>query len=767
MGSRLAASVFVSVAMVLAGGASGAAATSSVAATGGAARAAASSPEGVALAAPVSQTPVSYTPNVFEGSSCGTACTPASTIYSTVVVNGEVIVAGAFTEVCTPAATGYAQCPNEVPADFIFAFDPATGAIDPNFAPVLNTGPVYSLAVGPGNTVYIGGAFSTVNGTSAGGLAQLQVTPGTPSTDGQLVPGFAGQTNGTVTTLAVNGNALYVGGEFGKVDNVFEHVARLNATTGALDTSFAITISNPAPGQTLHVKTMALTPDGNTLAIAGTFLTVNGQSIPRLALISTGGGIGATATLDNFSVPLLANNCSHQHDYINAVAFSPDGSFFVIADTGFKSNTGQGLCDAGARFETGATGTDVQPTWVNYDGADTMRSAVVAGSVVYFGGHDRWANNECGANTVCEANAVLVDGIAAVDANTGVGLAWWHPQSSRGVGVQSLTTFPAGTFPGSDGGLLVGAPVNSIGGSTHDELAMFPLTTTTTPAPGGPIQSGMFSQGRLGTTEENPGGIAAMCVDDANNGSSPGSPAELENCVNDNEQNWTVEPDQTIQVNGLCLDSQGGGTSPGTPVFADTCTGSTSQQWQQGSGETVVNQASGLCLDDPGASTTSGTQLDIATCSGAIQQSWPLPVAQAPPPPPVTGPLWSVLIQPSKSVPCMSRSGSNIEIQNCLGKTNQSWTLEPNGTIQNGGKCLDTAAGGTAPGTVTTLAKCDASATQVWTWTPSSTAPHVNLVQQGSGLCLDDPNGNTANGTQLVIATCGTGNAFQWVLPTY
>jgi hypothetical protein len=105
----------------------------------------------VALAAPVSQTPVSYTPNVFEGSSCGTACTPASTIYSTVVVNGEVIVAGAFTEVCTPAATGYAQCPNEVPADFIFAFDPATGAIDPNFAPVLNTGPVYSLAVGPGN----------------------------------------------------------------------------------------------------------------------------------------------------------------------------------------------------------------------------------------------------------------------------------------------------------------------------------------------------------------------------------------------------------------------------------------------------------------------------------------------------------------------------------------------------------------------------------------------------------------------------------------
>jgi Ricin-type beta-trefoil lectin domain-like len=70
----------------------------------------------------------------------------------------------------------------------------------------------------------------------------------------------------------------------------------------------------------------------------------------------------------------------------------------------------------------------------------------------------------------------------------------------------------------------------------------------------------------------------------------------------------------------------------------------------------------------------------------------------------VTGPLWSVLIQSSKSVPCMSRSASNIEIQNCLGKTNQSWTLVPNGTIQNGGKYLDTADGGTAPGRALTAA---------------------------------------------------------------
>jgi hypothetical protein len=466
-------------------------------------------------------------------------------------------------------------------------------------------------------------------------------------------------------------------------------------------------------------------------------------------------------------VPLLANNCSHQHDYINGVDFSPDGSFLVIADTGFKAVGTNGLCDAAARFETGATGS-VQPTWTNYDGADTMHSVAIAGSVVYLGGHNRWANNECGSNAACEANTVLVNGIAAVDANTGVALPYWHPMTSRGIGIQSLVPFPAGTFPGSDGGLIVGAPVNSIGGSTHDELAIFPMTTTAAQTPGGPIQSGMFSQGRLGGFEETTQGIAAMCIDDAGNSSTPGSPVELVNCVSDNEQNWTIQSDGTIQVNGLCLDTQGGGTSSGTPLVVATCNGSTSQQWRQQSGSTVVNQASGSCLDDPGASTTSGTQLDIATCNGAIQQSWPLPVAQAPPPPPPVGPLWSILLQSgSRAVPCADTAGSKVQIDMCLGKTSQTWTVEPDGTIRNKGKCLDTQGGGTTPGTLTTLATCNGSATQTWTSTQSFSAPTTALVNGASGLCLDDPGANTANGTQLDIATCTGATAQKWVLPTY
>jgi hypothetical protein len=720
------------------------------------------SPAAIQLPGVVSPVPVSWTPNVYAGG------VKKSTIYSMVIVNGEVVVAGAFAQACTPAPVGYAVCPTIVPADNIFAFDLQTGAIDPNFTPVVDQGPIDALAAGPNNTVYVGGKFTTMNGVSQQGVAQLYVTPG-QSTDGQLVPGFAGQAGGTVSNLAVSGNALYVGGTFSTVDGVNQRaIARLDATTGTLDNSFHITLGSPTQGSTLQIQAMSLTLDGSTLAIGGSFQTVNGQSIPRLALISTGGALGATATLDNWSAPILTNNCTKQHNYVNAIDFSPDGSFFVVVNTGYKTTGGPAICDSAARFETAATGTGIQPTWVDYTGGDTLHSVAVTGSVVYVGGHHRWANNECGNNRDCEANSILVMGVDALDANTGLALPWWHPMTARGDGVESLVPFPAGTYPGSDGGLLLGTDVSIIGGATHSKLAMFPLASTASPTPGGPILSGMFSDGRVGGSEGSSTGVPAMCVDDAGNSSVSGTPVQLSTCLNNAEQNWLIAPDQTIQINGLCLDASGGGTSSGTPVVVNTCSGAASQNWQQGTGNTVINAASGLCLDDPGASTTSGTQLDIATCDGSIQQVWPLPVAQAPPPPPPVGAVSAkALVQSNTQPPCLddmnnkAKPGAIVDINTCLGKPAQNWTIQLDGTFQIHGLCLDTQGEGTASGTPTVLNTCDGSANQQWL--PQS---GYELVNQASQLCLTMPGGNTANGTQLQISPCIGGGSEMWRLPT-
>ncbi len=728
---------------------------------------------------PVSQTAVKWTPNVFAGSlSCnpqwfgpGNRLCKHHTVYSQAVVNGEVVVVGAFTQACQagPASTGHCTPGTLVTRNDIFAYQLGTGIIDPDFAPVMDQGPVYTVIAGPDNTVYVGGSFTTVNGVSEPGLAQLSVTPGQPG-DGQVVPGFAAPLSGTVHALALDGNSLYIGGNFRTLIKkgiaTEKGIARLDATTGAPDGSFTFTLGDPIPKDALQVEYMSLTPDGATLIIGGTFLQVNGLSIPRVALLATGGGLGATGTLDNWSAPVLANNCSSEHDEIRAIDSSPDGSYFVVATTGYRSAGGPSICDASARFETGATGTDVQPVWVNYAGGDSLYGVAVSSSAVYIGGHNRFINNECGNNFVCEANAVLVNGLAALDPNTGLALPWWHPQTSRGYGVDSLVLFPAGSYAGSNGGLLVGTNVNSIGGVYHSYNAIFPLTATAAQVPGGPIMSGIFSQGRLGGTDESTAGVAAMCVDDAGNGSAPGTTVQLTTCQNDAEQNWVVEPDGTIQINGMCLDTQNGATAPGTAVVLGTCNGSGTQVWAQPADGSLVNQAAALCLSDPGASTTNNTPLQIAACDGSVAQAWPLPAAPAPPAPPPTGSVFPTEEQHNGNVPCLDNAGgaaiagSKIVLQACVGSKPEQWTMAANGTFQNFGMCLDTSGGGTTQGTLTVLNTCNGSATQVWT-----PGPNGGLVNQASGLCLDDPGFQTANGTQQQIYTCNGGSNQHWWLP--
>ena len=88
------------------------------------------------------------------------------------------------------------------------------------------------------------------------------MTPGAPS-DGQVVPGFTAAITGTVNALALNGNALYAGGSFKSVKSfggTKDHaIARLNATTGAVDPAFKFTLGGTVSG-TLQVERMSLTP---------------------------------------------------------------------------------------------------------------------------------------------------------------------------------------------------------------------------------------------------------------------------------------------------------------------------------------------------------------------------------------------------------------------------------------------------------------------------------------------------------------------------
>ena len=743
-------------------------------------------PAGAAVPLPglVSTAPVAWTPNVAAGTTTTSVCDQwfgsggcsTATVYSTAIVNGEVVVAGAFTQACQPGptSTGHCAAGTEVTRDDIFAYQLGTGVIDPNFAPQLNQGPAYSVVAGPGNTVYVGGAFTTVNGVSQQGVVQLNVTPGI-ATDGTVVTAFTGTVNNYVRAMALNGNSLYIGGQFTTADKIKEDgVARLNATTGAADSTFSMPISVPAvSGLSLKVAALAVSADGTQLAIAGTFLDVDGQPRPRAALIDTGAGLGTTAALADWAAPILANNCSSEHDDVRGIDFSPDGSYIVVAATGYKSSpvNSASICDAVARFPTAATGTDIAPAWINYAGGDSFYSVQIAGPVIYLGGHDRWVNNECGNNNVCEPDAVLVMGLSAIDANTGLAIPWFQPETERGNGIMSLTTFPAGDYTGSNGGLLLGNNVDTNAGAYHSFNALFPLTTVPAASPTfGSIPSGIFSQGAVGGYDEggNKGlkpGIDPMCVDDAGDSIIPGATVDFATCDNAPEQNWTVESDGNIELNGLCLDTAGEAVTTGTDVDLNTCSAATTQVWTQGTGNTLVNSAAGLCLTDPGSSTTSGTILTITACGTTSNQVWPLPAAPAPASLTPAGPLYSADIPSSSQPSCLTDTGDSkkpgtaAEMSSCYGGTAQTSAIESNGNIEIQGLCLDTAGEATVSGTQVVLNTCGTSATQVWTPGTGHT-----LVNQGSGLCLNAS--SITNGAPLSIATCSASAATQrWRLP--
>lgn len=741
------------------------------------------------LTTAVSQSPVSWTPNVSATTKVGAAgcnttffgaASPClSEVYGSAFVHGEVVEVGAFTEVCKPGKLSQGLCTpgTQVTRDDIFAYQPKTGTIDPHFIPVLNQGPAWTVIPGPAgsHTVYVGGAFTKVNGVTHKGLVQLNVNPGVTTggtADGSVVTGFKGNVSGFARTLALSpdGKALYVGGQFSSVNSVAESgLVRLNAASGAVDAKFHFTLGSPVTGLPTKVEAMSLSPDGKLLAFSGTALTVNGAARPRLAIAATGGTLGAAAVLTDFTAPILTDNCRAEHDYVRALDFAPDGSFLAIGTTGFQSDGSLpfSVCDAVARFNTGpadvtTTGTpvNVAPSWINYAGGDSFYSVAVAGNIVYTGGHNRWVNNYCGSDNICEQNTQLTNGLSAMDANTGMGLDWWHPQTGRGAGTMYLNTFGAGTYDGTTPGLVLGTDVDLVGANYHSENALFGVASTTSATAGGPIPSGLFNE-EGGTNTGAP-----LCLDDPGN-SATSTAAALTTCINAAEQTWSVPSPGTtgpIKIHGLCLDTVGGGTVSGTAVQLSTCGASNTQQWSQGAGNTVVNKGAALCLDDPGSSTTVGTQPDIATCTGGPNQVWPLPVAQAPPAVAPNGPIFSYLKQTNTNVPCLDDTnnstvtGTKVQLWTCNGRTRQNWTIEPGRTIQvNGSFCLDSAGGATVPGTGVVLDPCNGSSSQVW-----NAGPNFSLVQSASGLCLSDPAGNTADGVQLQINTCGAGLSEQW-----
>jgi hypothetical protein len=388
----------------------------------------------------VSANPADNTPQALDGQ-----------VRAIAVVGDRVVVGGSFTQIRNQGSTTILAQP------YLFAFDRATGAIDTNFLPQLDDR-VEALAAAPdGHSVFVGGYFDTVNGVARDELTKLDVATGIED------PVFRSTTSSHVRDLVVRGNVLFVAGAFCKIRGIPRcGLAAVDATTGKVNPNLDLPFTDPRSG-TRQVVKIDVTPDGSKLVAIGNFTRVAGLDRTEVAVLNLG-DLSVPATVADWQTDRWKAACSTKYSsYITDVDISPDGTYFVLVSTG--AGFAGTLCDSATRWELSATGSALQPTWIDYTGGDSLTAVAISGSAIYVGGHHRWENNTLGHDSAAPS-AVPRSGLAALDPVNGLPYSW-NPGRSRGRGVFALVT--------TDDGLYLGSDTEKLGGEFHARTGFFPL----------------------------------------------------------------------------------------------------------------------------------------------------------------------------------------------------------------------------------------------------------------------------------------------------
>lgn len=202
----------------------------------------------------------------------GTPSTTNFTVHAILRADGIVYVAGSFTDI---VPIGQPVSGLHVPRNNLAAFDAHTGALlpwDPNA-----NGTVRSLAIGPsGNTIFAGGDFTTVGGVSHQHVVAI---PSARNANAGIPLAWNGRTNGSVYAIAVAGVRVYLGGAFTNVDGTtHKNVASVGLSQGGR-------ILPWVSGTDGEVRALLLSPNGSRVFMGGLFHLVNQVSENHLAAV--------------------------------------------------------------------------------------------------------------------------------------------------------------------------------------------------------------------------------------------------------------------------------------------------------------------------------------------------------------------------------------------------------------------------------------------------------------------------------------------------
>lgn len=222
-------------------------------------------------------------------------------------INGvrEIYVGGAFSTLDGTASPGVARLNDD-------------GSVDTSFATGLGAnGTVYAVVAYPTNSianagkVLVGGAFTNFNNVTVGNLVRLN-TDGSVDTNFNMTAGA----NSAVRAITIQSDDnVLIGGDFTSVEGTaLNHVARLNAD-GSVDTAFATSVG---AGASSTVNAIAVQPD-NRIVLVGNFTQANGVTRNSITRLLPTGAVDPTINFGDG-----ANN------NIYAVVIQPTDGMFVI-----------------------------------------------------------------------------------------------------------------------------------------------------------------------------------------------------------------------------------------------------------------------------------------------------------------------------------------------------------------------------------------------------------------------------------------------------
>jgi hypothetical protein len=412
----------------------------------------------------VSATPPSNTPHLKA-----TANNPDQQVRQLVQCGNTMYAVGSFSSIIKGSTT-YTRTN-------LFSFSATAPYTVTSLAPnIVGSGGTTSSASDSVNTIafvngncadaYIGGDFTSINGTSVKDIAEIDTTTG------NVVSTFAHNGSGAVQTLVGAGNHLLAGGNFtslnGDGGGSYSYMVSLDPTTGRNDGFLNLAISGnyQYPGVTANatrIYNQQLSHGGTLDLVEGDFTSVGGLQREQMFMLNLSGSSAAvtgwTSPQFDGSDPTQPYQCATVEPfYIQAAAWSPDDTTVYIGTTGYHPNgypvggtPRTGLCDAAAAFP--ASQTSVTSEWINYTGCDSLYSAAADSAAAYFGGHERFSmdSNACDYLGDGGYNAPGMEGLDPANGNLFV-----NPDSTayysrdRGLGADDMLVTSAGLWIASD-----------------------------------------------------------------------------------------------------------------------------------------------------------------------------------------------------------------------------------------------------------------------------------------------------------------------------